>query len=185
MADPTTAIYWHDVAKIAGVLLVTLLGIIGTLLGILMKRQNQVKSGIIDEIKGMSDIKSGIISELREFQSDVNRKMERETEKREQVSQNFLAVVESHRSERKAEIKSVLALLEAKTTEIIGNFREYCDGRQQACSSLMRSELGHQKERITLNCDKIRIIQEDRRLKWDEQGRVNYKFLNGPKDAPK
>jgi len=155
---------WPEVAKIAGGVSISLLGIIGGMIGYLLKRQ-----GMIPELKlAVDKMSEKLTNEINDRRYSVDHAIS-----------TFNKELSEERAFSKEVIKDISDKLEKNTQQIIANFKSQCTLTQAACSGAMAKDLEHFGNRLELNCSKIAAIQRQRQDKWKEQDKLNLQFTRG------
>ena len=155
---------WPEVAKIAGVLLTLLLGVIGSLLAVLLYKQ-----------KGAKDV---MLTEVKKSNNSLGKKVEAEIDDRRESTRQLYMVMEKHREERREDIKELSNKMGEQSGEIASHFNEICTSRQKSCSTIVHAEIDNQKEKLNQICSKIVKVQENRDSKWAEQRKLNMQILS-------
>ena len=155
---------WSNVAGIAGVSLTILLAVIGWLLGTLLKRQSNSNGVVIKEVTILN--------------KSLEEKVTTEIDDRRKSTSQFYRTMEIHREQTREDIKELSDKLSKQSGEIVASFKEVCIVRQEACSSVIHTEITHQKEQLRMACNKINRVEEDRNDKWTEQRELNMKLLS-------
>lgn len=140
---------WSHVAKIGGLACVALLGLIGILLGVILKKQ----SGFKDAFEAsLAPIKESLTTEVRDRKQN-----------RDETNTNIIGL------HNRIDIVEI---------NIVKSFKDTCSIKQVACSGIVHSELEHQKKSLEHACDKIKTMQKSRDTFWQRQRQFNMTLLS-------
>lgn len=173
---------WPQVAGIAGGVSIVLMGLIGVLLTIILKRQGGLKQPDIISFFSILDGK------LTAERADYEEKLQSERTERIEIVKGIYDRVEEVRADQKEDVTMVVRKMDSSQTFIIDQFREICSTRQEGCAGMMKGELRNQSNRLKTACEKIQGLKDDlngratrfeaeQSQKWTQQGTINARVL--------
>ena len=160
--EPISQFGWAEVAGIAGAALVCLMGIVGILLGIILKRQGRGDSN--------GGIGQGLIGQVNQIQKSIDG----EIVDRKADFKSLRDCISKNRLEEREDINTLHRKLETNVLNVVENFQQMCIHNQAKCADMQDVKITGVKEKIALTCKALDNLTKDVNKKWQAQERLNF-----------